>query len=117
MQISRPQTLDSIAAPRRWLPCPSALSITIESNQKSIQLLLAIAPHFGTDQQVSWEFRPLTQQVASVFIVGLSYEARNVLSNTRLLLQNFLAFRDSPVLLTSHLEYLPEGPRLLLLRP
>ena len=31
-------------------------------------------------------------------MVGLSYEARNVLSYTRRILQHFLAFRDSPII-------------------
>ena len=37
-------------------------------------------------------------QVVSVLVVGLSYGARNVLSYNRRLMQNFLAFIDSPIL-------------------
>ena len=36
--------------------------------------------------------------IVSVLIVGQSYGARNVLSYNRCLMQNFLAFRDSPIL-------------------
>ena len=36
--------------------------------------------------------------LVSVLIVGLSYGARNVLSYTRCMMQNFLAFRDSPII-------------------
>ena len=31
-------------------------------------------------------------------MVGLSYEARNVLSHTRPMMQIFLAYRDSPII-------------------
>ena len=38
------------------------------------------------------------QWIASVIIVGLFYGARNVLSFTRRIMQNFLALRDSPII-------------------
>ena len=34
----------------------------------------------------------------SVFIVGLSYGARNILLYTRRMMQNCLAFKDSPII-------------------
>ena len=34
----------------------------------------------------------------SVFLVGLSYGARNVLPHTRHMMQNFLALGDSPII-------------------
>ena len=37
-------------------------------------------------------------QIVTVLIVGLSYGARNVLLYTRSMMQNFLAFRDSPTI-------------------
>ena len=40
---------------------------------------------------------PSVHSRSSVLIVGLSYGARNVLSYTRREMQNFLAFRDSPI--------------------
>ena len=43
----------------------------------------------------------------SVLIVGLSYEARNVLSYTRRRMQNFLAFRDSPIIPLRRLPLVP----------
>ena len=38
------------------------------------------------------------KHLVSVLIVGLSYGARNVISYTRRLMQNFLACRDSPII-------------------
>ena len=40
----------------------------------------------------------MDREIVSVLIVGLSYGARNVLSYTRGMMQNFLAFRDSPII-------------------
>ena len=42
------------------------------------------------------------QFVVSVLIVGLSYGARNVLSHTRCMMENFLAFRDCPIIPLRH---------------
>ena len=39
-----------------------------------------------------------SKSIVSVLIVGPSYGARNVLSYTRRRIQNFLAFRDSPII-------------------
>ena len=36
--------------------------------------------------------------IVSVLIVGQSYGARNVLSYNQCMMQNFLAFRDSPII-------------------
>ena len=44
----------------------------------------------GIDPDFDW--------LVSVLIVGLSYGARNVLSYTKHMLQNCLAFRDSPII-------------------
>ena len=49
------------------------------------------------------KYRTLTGEraiwkIASVFIVGLPYGARNVISCTRHMIQHFLAFRDSPTI-------------------
>ena len=41
---------------------------------------------------------PSSLLLVSFLIVGLSYGARNALSYTRCMKQNFLAFRDSPVI-------------------
>ena len=41
---------------------------------------------------------PPSLPLVSVIIVGLSYGARNVLSYTRGMMQNFLEFRDSPLI-------------------
>ena len=53
-------------------------------------------------------------ELVSVLIVGLSFGARNVLSYTRRMMQNFLAFRDSPIipLRRSHtlIRYSPSIP-------
>ena len=38
------------------------------------------------------------KHLVSVLIVGLSYGARNVISYTRRLMQNFLACRNSPII-------------------
>ena len=38
-------------------------------------------------------------EIVSVLVVGLSYGARNVLSYTRCVMENFLSFRDGPIIL------------------
>ena len=61
---------------------------------------------------------PKNSEIVSVLIVGLSYRAMNVLSYTRCMMQNCLAFRDSPIIPlrhSSHVYYLVEStnPQLL----
>ena len=78
------------AAASRWLLCLSVRPSVRNGNQNCDDInsrngdsLLQIAS---------------SREVVSILIVGLSCGARNVLSYTRHMVQNFLAFGDSPII-------------------
>ena len=68
-------------------------------------------PHFHrrrslTGRSTLLSVPQVSKPLVSVFIIGLSYGSRNILSYTRCMRHKFLAFRDSPIIPLRHFEWI-----------
>ena len=67
-------------------------------SQRQLNVMTPEGNCHNTRQSLPTGYVQENELILSVFIVGLSYAARNVLSYLIPMMQNFLAFRDSPII-------------------